>query len=42
MKINQKKNNCTVVIAELVPHLNIFISLIGALCSTGNKFSRYH
>lgn len=28
----------TVVIAELVPHLNIFISLIGALCSTGKWF----
>lgn len=24
-----------VVIAQLVPHLNLIISLIGALCSTG-------
>lgn len=26
---------CPVVIAQLVPHLNIIISLVGALCSTG-------
>lgn len=26
--------SCAVTIAELVPHLNIFISLIGAFCST--------